>query len=152
MSELPDKSSHQEARGLHSIPDAPMDDLDAGLSDQQILLNGSEPKSEAEKQKSPDNVYGPRFPAVLAKILGPPPIVGNEGPKLYGEFFRHFTDEYDPHEITDWLYVIDLAHLHWERLRERRLKPEAIKICQETPDEESNQNVTYIITPADARL
>jgi hypothetical protein len=122
------------------------------LTDQHGLQKSSGPKSKAEKQKLPQNIYGPRLPAVLAQILGPPPLVGNEDPQLYGEFFRHFADEYDPQEITDWLYVIDLAHLHWERLRERRLKPEVIKICQEEPDEESNQNITFVISPDDAML
>ncbi len=151
MSESSDKPSRQQARNLCAGTDILTEESEPDLSDQRGLQKSSESKSEAENQNHPDSIYGPKLPPVLAKILGPPPLVGNEDPRLYGEFFRHFAEEYDPQGITDWLYVIDLTQLNWERLRERRLKPEVIKICQEEPDGESHQNITFTISPADAR-
>jgi hypothetical protein len=95
--------------------------------------------------------YGPNLPVVLAKIFGPPPLVGNEDPQVYKELFSHIADERQPKTITDWLLVKDLADLHWERLRERRLKPEVIKICFEKHTEGSNQPM-IVISADDARL
>jgi hypothetical protein len=95
--------------------------------------------------------YGPNLPVVLAKIFGPPPLVGNEDPQVYKELFSHIADERQPKTITDWLLVKDLADLHWERFRERRLKPEVIKICFEKPAEGSKQPI-FVISTADARV
>jgi hypothetical protein len=94
--------------------------------------------------------YGPKLPVILVRIFGPPPLIGNEDPQLYRAFFSLLADEYDPKDIGDWLLVKDKADLHWERLRERRLKAEVIKIYQEEP-EESNK-VTFIISPEDAMV
>ena len=97
--------------------------------------------------------YGPNLPVVLAKIFGPPPLVGNEDPRLYKALFSHVADEPEPKTISDWLLVKDLADLHWGRLRERRLKPEVLKICFEKPDEEDEEDEsTIVISEDDARL
>jgi hypothetical protein len=95
--------------------------------------------------------YGPKLPAMLARIFGPPPLVGNEDPQLYGELFSLLADEYDPKTIGEWLLVKDMTDLHWERLRERRLKAEVINIYLKQPPEESNQ-LTFVISEEDARL
>jgi hypothetical protein len=95
--------------------------------------------------------YGPKLPVMLARIFGPPPLVGDEDPQLYRELFCLLADERDPKDVGDWLLVKDLADLHWERLRERRLKPVVIKIYQEQPAEESNQPI-FIMRPEDAKL
>ena len=97
------------------------------------------------------NPYGPKLPVVLAKIFGPPPLVGDEDPQLYEELLSLFATKYDPKDIEDWLLVKDKTDLRWERLRERRLKAEVIKIYQEQPAEELNQPV-FVISSADARL
>jgi|SRR5580658_7242660 hypothetical protein len=94
--------------------------------------------------------YGPKLPVILARIFRPPPLVGNEDPQLYRALFCLLADEYDPKDTGDWLLIKDKTDLHWQRLRERRLKPEVIKIYQEDP-ERSNQ-VIYLITPEDAEL
>jgi len=94
--------------------------------------------------------YGPKLPVILARIFGPPPLAGNEDPQLYRALFSLLADEYDPKDIGDWLLVKDMADLHWGRLRERRLKPEVIKIYQEDP--EGSKQLIYIITPEDAEL
>jgi hypothetical protein len=96
--------------------------------------------------------YGRKLPATLAKIFGPPPLVGNEDPQLYKEFFCLLADEHDPKDAVEWLLVKDLVDLHWEKLRERRLKAEVIRIYQKEPSEEYDRPVTYIITPEDAKL
>jgi hypothetical protein len=94
--------------------------------------------------------YGPKLPVMLARIFGPPPLVGNEDPQLYRALFCLLADECDPKDIGDWLLVKDKADLHWERLRERRLKAEVIKIYQENP--EGSIQPIYIIRPEDAEL
>ena len=96
--------------------------------------------------------YGPNLPVMLAKIFGPPPLVGNEDPQLYKELFCHIADEYEPKTISDWLLVKDLADLHWERLRERRLKAEVIKIYLEQPAEKESNKPTFVISAADAKI
>ena len=95
--------------------------------------------------------YGPKLTVVLARIFGPPPLVGNEDPQLYGKLFALLADEYDPKTIGDWLLVKDMVDLHWERLRERRLKAEVIEIYLKQPAEESN-HPSIVISAADARL
>ena len=97
------------------------------------------------------NPYHPKLPLVLAKIFGPPPLVEDEDPQLYKELFSRFAALHDPQDIGDWLLFKDRTDLRWERLRERRLKPEVIKIYQEQPTEELNQPV-IIISAEDARL
>jgi hypothetical protein len=94
--------------------------------------------------------YGPKLPVMLAKIFGPPPLVGDEDPQLYGALFSFFTDRYDPKDIVDWLLLKDKTDLHWQALRERRLESEVIKIYLE--ESEGTNQVTYIITPEDAKL
>lgn len=89
--------------------------------------------------------YGLRLPGPLARIFGPPPLVGDEDPQLYKELFSLLADEYRPNDIVAWLLVKDLADLHWERLRERRLKAEVIKIYQEQPAEESDRPITFVM-------
>jgi hypothetical protein len=91
--------------------------------------------------------YGPKLPAMRARIFRPPPLVGNEDPRLYGELFTLIADEYDPKTIGDWMLVKDVADLHWGRLRERRLKAEVINIYLEQPAEGSSEP-TFIISPS----
>ena len=95
--------------------------------------------------------YGPVLPVMLAKIFGPPPLVGDEEPNVYRELFSLVAKEYDPKTIGDWLLVKDMADLHWERLRERKLKAEVIKIHLADPPEESNQPL-IVISVEDALL
>jgi hypothetical protein len=88
---------------------------------------------------------------VLAKILGPPPLLESEDPQLFTAFFSLFVAEYDPKTISDWLDLRNLVLSHWEQFREDRIKVNAIRVLQEEDDEASNR-VTYIITEADAEL
>jgi hypothetical protein len=96
--------------------------------------------------------YPSNLPVTLARVLGPPPLVGNEDWQLYREFFRAIADECKPEGITDWLLVRDKVQLYWERIRESKIKAEVVKIYQEEPSEEVAQTPTFIITPADAKL
>jgi hypothetical protein len=96
--------------------------------------------------------YGPELPVMLARIFGPPPLVGDEDPNVYRELFGRIADEHDPKTISDWLLIKDMVDLHWERLRERRLKAEVIKIYLEQPDEGSNQPNIFVISEADSRV
>jgi hypothetical protein len=112
----------------------------------------SESFDKPVRRKARDLAYGPKLPVMLARIFGSPPLVGDEDPQLYKEFFSLIAAEHDPEDISDWLLVKDLADVHWERLRERRLKAEVIKIYQEQPDEGSNQPNIFVISEADARV
>ncbi len=104
------------------------------------------------RRKGRDLAYGPKLPVMLAKIFGSPPLVGDEDPQLYKELFSLLAAEHDPEDISDWLLVKDLADVHWERLRERKLKAEVIKIYQEQPAEGSNQPTIFVISAADAKV
>ena len=96
-------------------------------------------KRSSMKRSLVVKAYGPKLPETLARIFGPPPLVGDEDPGLYKELFTLLAVEHDPQDTGDWLLVKDLVDLHWERLRERRLKPQVIKIYQEQPAEGSGQ-------------
>jgi hypothetical protein len=149
MSESSDKPGRRKA-GLSSGLDIVRTEPDADLSNKRTRKS-SGPKSEAGRRGLRQNAYGPKLPAMLARIFGPPPLVGEEDPQLYRELFCLFAEEHDPKDTSDWLLVKDKTDLHWERLRERRLKAKVIEIYQEEPAEESKRPV-YIITPEDAML
>ena len=101
--------------------------------------------------RSLTKAYPPELPKALARIFGAPPLVGDEDPLVYRQFFSLVAAERDPRDTGDWLLVKDLVDLHWERLRERRLKAEVIKIYQKQLDEGWQQPI-FIISPDDAKL
>jgi hypothetical protein len=101
--------------------------------------------------RSLTKAYPPELPKALARIFGAPPLVGEEDPLVYRQFFSLVAAERDPRDTGDWLLVKDLVDLHWERLRERRLKAEVIKIYQKQLDEGWQQPI-FIISPDDAKL
>jgi hypothetical protein len=101
--------------------------------------------------RSLTKAYPPELPKTLARIFGAPPLVGDEDPQVYRQFFSLVAAEYAPRSTGDWLIVKDKVDIDWERLRERRLKAEVIKIYQNLRDEESGQAV-IVISQADARL
>jgi len=95
------------------------------------------------------NAYGPKVPTVLAKIFGPPPLVGDEDPELFAELFNLYVAKHDPKEIDEWMLVHDKTILRWELLRERRLRAEVIKIYQEQSNDESKQPI-LVFSPNEA--
>ena len=101
--------------------------------------------------RSLSKAYPPELPETLARIFGAPPLVGDEDPRVYRQFFSLLAAEYAPRSTGDWLIVKDMVDIDWERLRERQLKAEVIKIYQELRDEESGQPL-IIISPEDAKL
>jgi hypothetical protein len=149
MSESSDKPDRQWASGLSSGTDVQR--TETNLSNQRRVRKNSGPKSGVEKQKLRRNAYGPKMPATLAKILGPPPLLESEDPQLFTAFFSLFVAEYDPKTISDWLDVRNLVLSHWEQFREDRIKIDVFRFLQEEDDEASNR-FTYIITPEDAKL
>jgi hypothetical protein len=102
--------------------------------------------------RSLTKAYPPELPKALARIFGAPPLVGDEDPLVYRQFFSLMAAERDPRDIGDWLIVKHRVDIEWERLRERRLKPEVIKIYQKQPDEDGWQQPIFIISPEDAKL
>jgi hypothetical protein len=151
MSESSDKPDRQWASGLSSGSDVQRTEPKTSVSNQRRVRKSSGAKSGAEKQKLRRNAYGPKMPAMLAKILGPPPLLESENPQLFTAFFSLFVAEYDPKTISDWLDVRNLVLSHLEQMREDRIKIGVIRFLQEEDNEASN-SVTYIITPADAEL
>jgi hypothetical protein len=149
MSESSDKPDRQWASGLSSGTDVQR--TETNLSNQRRVRKNSGPKSGVEKQKLRRNAYGPKMPATLAKILGPPPLLESEDPQLFTAFSSLFVAEYDPKTISDWLDVRNLVLSHWEQFREDRIKIDVFRFLQEEDDEASNR-FTYIITPEDAKL
>ena len=99
----------------------------------------SESFDKPVRRKARDLAYGPKLPVMLARIFGSPPLVGDEDPQLYKELFSHIADEYEPKTISDWLFVKDLADLHWKRLRERRLKPEELRFVSKNPTKKTKK-------------
>jgi hypothetical protein len=91
-------------------------------------------------------------PKSLIRIFGPPPLVGDESPIAYRELFSLLAADFEPQRPRDWLFLKDLVDLHWERLRERRIKAVVIKIYQEQPLDESWQQPVFIMRPEDANL
>jgi hypothetical protein len=136
MSESSDKPGRRKA-GLSSGLDIVRTEPDADLSNKRTRKS-SGPKSEAGRRGLRQNAYGPKLPAMLARIFGPPPLVGDEDPQLYRELFCLLVAEHDPKDLGDWLLVKDKADLLWERLRERRLKAEVINIYEKIPSAETN--------------
>jgi hypothetical protein len=96
--------------------------------------------------------YPSSLPATLARVFGPPPLVGNEDWQLYREFFCEIADECKPEGITDWLLVRDKVQLYWERIRESKIRVEVVKIYQKEPSEDVAQTPIFIIRPSDAGL
>jgi hypothetical protein len=84
MSESSDKPDRQWASGLSSGTDVQR--TETNLSNQRRVRKNSGPKSGVEKQKLRRNAYGPKMPATLAKILGPPPLLESEDPQLFTAF------------------------------------------------------------------
>jgi hypothetical protein len=152
MSESSDKPDRQKASGLSSGTDVQRIESETNVSNQRRVRKTSGPISGLEKQKLRRNAYGPKMPAMLAKILGPPPLLESEDPQLFSAFFSLIAAEYDPQSVCDWLDVKNLVLSHWEQMREDRIKIGVIGFLQQEDLEDWGRPITYLITEADAEL
>jgi hypothetical protein len=71
-----------------------------------------------------------KLPAGLAPLFNDPPLVGNEKPEDYDNFFSEIVAAVNPSDAIGWLLARDVADLSWEIQRERRLKLQVIKSAQ----------------------
>jgi hypothetical protein len=152
MSESSDKPDRQKASGVSAGTDVQRIVSETNVSNQRRVRKTSGRISALEKQKLRRNAYGPKMPAMLAKILGPPPLLESEDPQLFSAFFSLIAAEYDPKTTSDWLDVKNLVLSHWEQMREDRIKIGVIRFLQEEDLEDWGRPITYIITKEDAKL
>jgi hypothetical protein len=71
-----------------------------------------------------------RPPAELQKLFSNRPLLGCERPEDYDAFFSAIASAEMPSDAIDWIQVKDVVDLAWEKLRERKMKVEIIKINQ----------------------
>jgi hypothetical protein len=63
-----------------------------------------------------------KLPAELVHFFGAAPLVGDEKPKEYENFFLSIATAVKPSNPIDWLYLKDLVDLSWDIRRERIMK------------------------------
>jgi hypothetical protein len=71
-----------------------------------------------------------RPPAELETLFSNRALIGCERAEDYDAFFSATARAAMPSDAIDWIQVKDLVDLDWERLRERKMKVEIIKINQ----------------------
>ena len=60
------------------------------------------------------------IPPEIADIFGHPPVLSTESREAYDALVTQLTLEWKPRNITEWMYVRDLADISWEIFRHRR--------------------------------
>jgi hypothetical protein len=58
--------------------------------------------------------------AEIADIFGHPPVLNTENREAYDELMTQLTLEWKPQNITESMYVRDIADISWEIFRHRR--------------------------------
>jgi len=59
-------------------------------------------------------------PAEIADIFGHPPVLSTESREAYDALMAQLVLEWKPRNITEWIFVRDIADISWEILRHRR--------------------------------
>jgi hypothetical protein len=59
-------------------------------------------------------------PAEIADIFGHPPVLSSENRQAYDALMTQLALEWKPRNITEWMYVRDIADISWEIFRHRR--------------------------------
>jgi hypothetical protein len=57
------------------------------------------------------------IPTEIVEIFGNPPVLGVENRQAYDQLLAHLVLEWKPRNITEWLFVRDLADISWEIFR-----------------------------------
>ena len=60
------------------------------------------------------------IPAEIAEIFGNPPVLSFEDREAYDQLLAQLVLEWRPRNITEWMFVRDIADISWEILRHRR--------------------------------
>ena len=60
------------------------------------------------------------IPAEIADIFGHPPVLSTENLQAYDALMTQLVLEWNPRNITEWMYVRDRADISWEIFRHRR--------------------------------
>jgi hypothetical protein len=60
------------------------------------------------------------IPAEIAEIFGNPPVLSFEDRQAYDQLLAQLVLEWKPHNITEWMFVRDIADISWEIRRHRR--------------------------------
>jgi hypothetical protein len=60
------------------------------------------------------------IPAEIAEIFGNPPVVNLEDRQAYDQLLGQLVLEWKPRNITEWMFVRDIADISWEIFRHRR--------------------------------
>ena len=59
-------------------------------------------------------------PAEIAEIFGNPPVLSLEDRQAYDQLMARLALEWKPRNITEWMFVRDIADISWEIFRHRR--------------------------------
>ena len=60
------------------------------------------------------------IPTEIADIFGHPPVLSTENRQAYDALMTQLALEWKPRNITEWMFVRDLADISWEIFRHRR--------------------------------
>jgi hypothetical protein len=63
---------------------------------------------------------GRLVPADIAQIFGDPPVLSFEDRQAYDQLVAQLALEWKPRNITEWMFVRDIADISWEIFRHRR--------------------------------
>jgi hypothetical protein len=59
------------------------------------------------------------IPRDIADIFGPPPVLSTENRQAYDELVTQLVLQWKPQNITEWMFVRDIADISWEIFRHR---------------------------------
>jgi hypothetical protein len=62
------------------------------------------------------------IPVEIRDVLGDPPLLATEDPNRYDALLTELAREVRPSDLTEWLWVKDIADLTWDIIRYRRIK------------------------------
>jgi hypothetical protein len=94
----------------------------------QKSRNTNVPAPSAAQLEPSGNEIGELVPAAIRDLFGPPPVLDNEDPAKYHQFFALLALDLKPRSVMEWMFVNDIANIYWEIIRLRRLKSSTVKL------------------------
>jgi hypothetical protein len=61
-------------------------------------------------------------PGIVLQFLEKPPLLRDEDPQIYYEFFESVVSETEPRDIIEWIWLVQFVNSTWDALRLRRLR------------------------------
>jgi hypothetical protein len=98
---------------------AQADNDGCAISNQQGVWSNKVPEGSVTRVETRPNLSH-LIPAEIAEIFGNPPVLGVENCQAYDQLLTHLVLDWKPRNITEWLFVRDLADISWEIFRHRR--------------------------------